>query len=121
MILIAYYETTVLNHLKHLYMRAKKSPIKNLIHNADELLLKGIERIQSSFGIHRTVWQILHSIHEKGCIHINELKSIMQPFADSGTVHNILTKLRITCVIFNAEDKITLTSNGIDLYKNCFG
>ena len=100
-------------------MRPKKLPLKYYIKNADDLLIKGIEHIQSAFRIHRTVWQILHSIHEKGCIHINELKSLMQPFADADTVHTILTKLKITCVIFNAEDKITLTSNGIDLYKNC--
>lgn len=102
-------------------MKANKLPIQYLIKNADELFIKGMERIQSSFGIHSTVWQVLHSIHEKGCIHVNELKSIMQPFADAVTVHNILTKLRITCVIFNAEDKISLTSNGIDLYRNCLG
>jgi hypothetical protein len=102
-------------------MRPKKSSIKSLIKNADKLLINGVEHIQSSFGIHPTVWQILHSIHEKGCIHINELRTVMHPFADSGTVHNILTKLRITCVIFHAEDKITLTSNGIDLYKNWLG
>ena len=108
------------NQLNHLHMRHKKLPIQYYIKNADDLLTRGIEHIQSSFGIHSTVWQIVHSIHEKGCIHINELKSLMQPFADAVTVHSILTKLKITCVIFNAEDKITLTSNGIDLYKNCF-
>jgi hypothetical protein len=101
-------------------MRSKKLPIQYYIKHADELLTKGVGCIQSSFGIHRTVWQIIHSIYEKGCIHTNELNSIMQPFADPGTVYNILTKLKIQSVIFNAEDKITLTSNGIDLYKNCF-
>lgn len=102
-------------------MRRKKLHIQHYIKNADDLLTRGIEHIQSSFGIHSTVWQIVHSIHEKGCIHINELKNLMQPFADAVTVHSILTKLKITCVIFNAEDKITLTTNGMDLYKNCFG
>ena len=102
-------------------MRPKKLPFQYYIKNNDELLIKGIERTQSAFGIHHTVWQVVHFIHEKGCIHINELKSLMQPFADAVTVHSILTKLKITCVIFNAEDKITLTSNGIDLYRNCFG
>lgn len=100
-------------------MKPKKLPIQLYLKSVDDLLIKGIERIESSFGIHRNVWQILHSIHEKRCIHITELKSLMQPFADSHTVHSILAKLKITCVIFNAEDKITLTSNGIDLYKNC--
>jgi hypothetical protein len=101
-------------------MRAKKLPVHNNLKNADELLINTIARIQSSFGIHRNIWQILHSVNEKGRIHTNDLKKLMQPFADSDTVHNLLTKLRITCVIFNAEDKITLTSNGLALYKSCF-
>lgn len=102
-------------------MRHKTLRLKHYIKNADNILIKGIEHIQSIFGIHRTVWQVVHFIHEKGCVHIDELKILMQPFADAVTVGNILTKLKITCVIFNAEDKITLTSNGIDLYRNCIG
>ncbi|MEO8763532.1 MAG: hypothetical protein ABI416_04555, partial [Ginsengibacter sp.] len=90
------------------------------VNNTDELLVTRISAIQSSLGIHRHIWQILHSVYEKGRIHISDLKNLMQPFADSDTVHNLLTKLKITCVIFNAEDKITLTSNGLDLYRNGF-
>ena len=67
------------------------------------------------------MWQVVHFIHEKGCILSDDLKSLMQPFADAVTAGNIITKLKITCVIFNAEDKITLTSNGIELYRNCIG
>lgn len=101
-------------------MRPKKLPAHNYVKNADEVLISSIARIQSSFGIHRNIWQILHSVNEKGRIHITDLKTLMQPFAEPEVVHNILTKLRITCVIFNAEDKITLTSNGLALYKSCF-
>jgi hypothetical protein len=99
-------------------MPPKKSRLQKYIKNTDEFLRKGMELIQSAFGIHRNVWQILHSVHEKGCIHINDLKRIMLPYADPLTVNGILAKLKITCVIFNAEDKITLTSNGIELYRN---
>ena len=102
-------------------MRHKTSRLKRYIKKADNILIKSIEHIQSAFGIHHTVWQVVHFIHEKGCVHIDELKTLMQPFADAVTVGNILTKLKITCVIFNAEDKITLTSNGIELYRNCIG
>ena len=98
-------------------MRPKKLTATNYLRNTDEPLISRMARIQSSFGIHANIWQILHSVNEKGWIHISELKKLMQPFADSDTVNNILTKLRITCVIFNAEDKITLTSNGLALYK----
>ena len=101
-------------------MRRKKLPVISYLKSADELLISRIASIQSSFGIHRNIWQILHSVKEKGCIHIVELKKLMQPFAEPDIVHNILTKLRITCIIFNAEDKITLTSNGLDLYNSCF-
>ena len=101
-------------------MRPKKLPAHNYLKNTDEPLISRIAGIQSSFGIHRNIWQILHSVNEKGWIHINELKKLMQPFAEPDAVHNILTKLRITCVIFNAEDKITLTSNGLALYKSYF-
>lgn len=101
-------------------MRRKKLAAPNYLKNADELLINAIARIQSSFGIHRNIWQILHSVNEKGWIHINELKKLMLPFAEPDTVQNLLTKLRITCVIFNTEDKITLTSNGLALYKSYF-
>ena len=98
-------------------MRPKTLPVQSNIKKADRRLTKGIGHIQSAFGVHLNVWQILHSLYKRGCIHINKLKRLMQPFADPGTVNSILTKLKITCIIFNAEDKITLTSNGIDLYK----
>jgi hypothetical protein len=102
-------------------MTHKRLRLKYYIKKADNILIKGIEHIQSMFGIHSTVWQVVHFIHDKGCVHIDELKNVMHPFDDAVTVNKILTKLKITCVIFNAEDKITLTSNGIDLYRKCIG
>jgi len=118
---VLYSLTTALLTPKFLHMMPKRLRLKYYIKKADNILIKSIEHIQSMFGIHSTVWQVVHFIHEKGCVHIDELKNLMQPFADPVTVGNILTKLKITCVIFNAEDKITLTSNGIDLYRNCIG
>lgn len=100
-------------------MKHKKLRIKNLIHVPDVLLRKRIAGIQSSFfGIHHTVWQLIYSIYEKKCIHKAYLVRLMHSFADEDTINKILIKLKIECVIFNAEDKITLTSNGMELYKS---
>ncbi len=66
-------------------MRHKRLRLKYYIKKADNILIKGIEHIQSEFGIHRTVWQVIHFIHEKGCILSDDLKSLMQPFADAVT------------------------------------
>jgi len=101
-------------------MRNKKLRLQHYIKHPDQLLMKGIERIQSSFEKHHTQWQILYAVHEKGNVHIDELNNLMQPYADPGTVNYILSKLKFQCIIFNAEDKITLTSNGLDFYKSCF-
>ncbi len=101
-------------------MTRKKLRLLYYIKHPDKLITKGIGRVHNYLGVHHTVWQIIHAVHLKKCIHIDELKSIMTPYADHSTVNNILTKLRIQCIIFNAEDKITLTSNGVDFYKSCF-
>jgi hypothetical protein len=101
-------------------MTRKKLRLLFYIKHPDKFITKGIGRVQNYLGIHDSVWQIIHTVHLNKCIHIDELKSIMTPYADHSTVNNILTKLRIQCIIFNAEDKITLTSNGVDFYKSCF-
>lgn len=101
-------------------MRKRKLPFTYYINHVDEYLLKGIEHIHSAFGKHRAEWQILYAVYNKGRVHVNELKTFMQPYADACTVNNILTKLKIQCIIFHVEDKITLTSNGVDYYRNCF-
>ena len=100
-------------------MTRKKLRLLYYIKHPKNFITKGIGRVQNYLGIHDSVWQIIHTVHISKCIHIDELKSLMTPYADHSTVTNILTKLRIQCIIFHAEDKITLTSNGVEFYKSC--
>ena len=46
-------------------MQAKKLPIGYFIKQADYLLTKGINEIQSSLGLTRTDWQILNSFNRR--------------------------------------------------------
>jgi hypothetical protein len=98
---------------------SRKKPLHYYIKHPNELLTKGIEGIHSVFSRHGTERKILSAVYEKERIHINDLKNLMHPHVDPITVNSILAKLVIQCIIFNAEDKITLTSNGMDFYKSC--
>ena len=101
-------------------MQTKKLPIGYWIKQADQLLTKGIDDIQSSFGTTRTEWQILNSISEKGFIEKSHLTALMSPFADTTSVENILAKFKIGHLINEKENKINLTEKGTELHSSCF-
>lgn len=94
-------------------MQTKNLPIGYWIKQADEQLTKGINDIQSSFGITRTDWQILNSINEKVFIEKDDLINHMRPFADANSVENVLTKFKAEHLINEVEQKLTLTDKGV--------
>ena len=100
-------------------MQTKKLPIGYWIKQADQLLTKGIDDIQSSFGTTRTEWQILNSISEKGFIEKSHLTDLMSPFANTKSVENILAKFKIGHLINEKENKINLTEKGTELHSAC--
>ena len=98
----------------------KKLPIGYWIKQADQLLTKGIDDIQSSFGMTRTEWQILNSISEGGGIERLELTRLMLPFADTKSVENVLTKFKTGHLINDDDQKLILTDKGRELHLKCF-
>ena len=101
-------------------MQTKKLPIGHWIKQADQLLTKGIDDIQSSFGTTRTEWQILNSISENGFIEKSHLTDLMSPFADTTGVENILAKFKIGHLINEEGNKVNLTEKGTELHSACF-
>lgn len=101
-------------------MQGKQLPIGYWIKQADLLLTKVTDEIQSSFGMTRTEWQILNSISEKDGIEKMNLINLMLPFADTKSVENILTKFKTRHLINEDNSKLNLTDKGTKLYSECF-
>jgi hypothetical protein len=64
-------------------MQSKELPIGYWIKQTDLLLTKGIDDIQSSFGMTRTDWQILNAVSEKAFVNRVDLINLILPFADT--------------------------------------
>lgn len=100
-------------------MRTKQLPIGYWLKQADELLTKRIDDIQSSFGITRKDWQILNTISENNLIPKSNLMDLMSPFADAKSVNDILLKLRVKDLIEEQDEKLALTAKGKQLHLTC--
>lgn len=100
-------------------MQTKQLPIGYWLKQADELLTKRIDDIQSSFGITRKDWQILNAIDENGLIQKSSLAHLMSPFAASKAVNDILVKLRAEHLIEEQDEKLALTAKGKELHLTC--
>jgi|SRR5450432_3653726 len=100
-------------------MEAKKLPIGYFIKQADDLLTKGINEIQSESGLTRTDWQILNSIAEKEQSNEAELTMLLKPFAKENSVNAILTKFKTDLLLNEKDNKLSLTKKGIELHKTC--
>lgn len=93
-------------------MQTKQLSIGYWLKQADELLTKRIDNIQSSFGITRKDWQILNEINENSLIQKSDLTDLMSPFADAKSVNDILVKLRAGNLIDEQDEKLVLTAKG---------
>lgn len=99
-------------------MQSKELPIGYWIKQTDLLLTKGIDDIQSSFGMTRTDWQMLHAVSEKAFVDRVDLINLISPFADTNCIEGILTKFIAEHLI--NEHELTLTEKGIELHSACF-
>lgn len=96
-----------------------KRPIGYWIKQADEFLTKGINEVQSSFGLTRTDWQVLNFVNEKGQTDANELEIFIKPFADGDTLQLIIAKFIKNLLLKEETGKFSLTDKGIKLHGNC--
>ncbi len=100
-------------------MKYKEPPIGYWIKKADELFTKGINEIQSKFGLTRTKWQIINSIRDNEEMTKKELFDLMEPFTNKKEVEELLLKFSWDNLIDIEKDKIRLTDDGIKFHTEC--
>ncbi len=97
--------------------KSKNLPIGYWLKRADELLTKGIDKIQSSNGLSRTNWQILNAIEKMGITSQDKIVETLHPFADPATIVNSIKNLiKKELVTESTNDNYKLTQAGSDLY-----
>jgi len=100
-------------------MEPKDLPVGYWIRTADELLTKGIDQIQSEFGLTRTAWQILNTIRERSEIQKAALTNLLQHFADSTSIEKVLTAFEQEGLTQNQGSGISLTAKGHRTHRDC--
>lgn len=103
-------------------MNTKELPIGYWIKQADELLTKSINEIQSSLGITRTGWQILHLLmsYENHELQKDLLAIIMQPFINENELESILEHFIKENTLIMNQDTVVLTDKGEQLHNQSF-
>ncbi len=99
-------------------MDNKILPIGYYFKKADDLLTEGIDRIQSEFGLTRTDWQVLNRVYEEPGIEKQSLAEAMEPFVQGYSLENRIVSLK-TKELISGENNLSLTKNGLRLYKAC--
>lgn len=103
-----------------MFMQTKNLPIGYWIKQADQMLTKGIDEIQSLFNMTRIDWQIINSINENNVIERSELIDLIMPFANFEKVEAVLSKLQNEDLVKSEHDiSFTLTEKGQKLHKAC--
>ena len=87
-------------------MQGEKLPIGYWIKQVDNILTKGIDDIQTSFGMTRTDWQILNTLSQSETIDKIELTKIMSPFLGTDLIDDILTKLKERHLMYENDQKL---------------
>lgn len=100
-------------------MQSQKLPIGYWIKQVDNILTKGIDDIQSSFGMTRTDWQVLNTVSESETIKKNELVKIMSPFLGTPLIDDMLTNLKERHLIDENNQKLILTDKGKKQHSLC--
>lgn len=106
------------NHIKA--MQQKQLPIGYYLKSADSCLTKGIDEIQSQYGLNRVEWQILNSISENPGISKTELFELMNPIAGHQPAEAVLRKFISQNRLVVENDLLTLTAEGKALHRSCF-
>lgn len=106
------------NHI--IKMQQKQLPIGYYLKLADSCLTKGIDEIQSQYGLNRVEWQILNAISENPGISKTELFELMKPIAGHQPAEAVLTRFIIENRLAVENDLLTLTAEGKALHSSCF-
>ncbi len=101
-------------------MQQKQLPIGYYLKLADNLLTKGIDEIQSQYGLNRIEWQVLNSIYEKQEVLKSEILELMKPLADNQSVETILAKIIDKSQVEFKNNLLALTTKGKELHNSCF-
>jgi hypothetical protein len=101
-------------------MKDKKLPIGYYVKQVDKLLTEKINAVQSQFGLTRTSWQILNSIHAQDTMKREELVNFMLQLTGKETVDEILLKFTWDGIVnIEKENLFSLTDKGKNLFKDC--
>ena len=100
-------------------MDSNKLPIGYWVKQVDQLLTEGINKIQATFELTRSDWQILNLLSERQFTGKQTLFSTMQPFMDSTTAGQVLAALKQKGLINFVDDSLELTDLGKKQYLDC--
>ncbi|QNF35476.1 hypothetical protein HUW51_23220 [Adhaeribacter swui] len=98
-------------------MKSKDLPIGYWLIKADALLTQGINQIQTTTGLTRQEWQVLHAVQESKGIAMQELCSIMQPFGDDFAIKKIIQRFERENLVEQQQDKLYVTPQGQQLHQ----
>ena len=101
-------------------MQPQTTPIGYLLKKADKLLTEKIDQLQLAFGLTRLSWQVLNSIRERGIRSQADLIGLLEPFAETSILEELLLKLCNDHIIESDGDgSIHLTEKGKKLHDDC--
>lgn len=102
-------------------MQPDNKPIGYWVKQVDEVLTQGINNIHMAFGITRTDWQVLHTIHEHGSISSSKLTDLLKPFADAQALEKIIVTFRERELLHTGDEAaLSLSEKGRQLHAGCF-
>ena len=118
-VLFEQFRLFIAGELKSIEMEQKRLPIGYWIKQADVLLTNGINTIHNTQGIDRTGWQILHTIQGVPNIVMEQLVSLMEPFADPAAMEKTLEQLIAKGWVTSGDGKLFLTISGEAFHEHC--
>ena len=92
-----------------------EKPIGFYLKKADELLSKGIDKVQSEFGINRLEWQILNVLKAAPSAN-DEIAKELVPFIGQNELNDTLTRLINKEFIEHPAGKYIMTTEGKDIH-----
>ncbi len=100
-------------------MQKKQLPIGYYLKLADTCLTRGIDEIQSQYGLTRIEWQVINTIMEQQAILESELIELFKPIADFEAIRLILKTFVDKKYVEQYKNILKLTISGQDLYQSC--
>lgn len=98
-------------------MEKQNLPIGYYLKKVDQLLTAGINAILTEFDISRTHWQILNCISESANSSQQEIRQLLEPFADPSSLDDCISQL-IKRGLVVAGVQLSLTGRGETVYQS---